>query len=214
MRKNVWITEDRCEERTKWLIWFHGGKDCMSNPLALLLYFTVGETEAPRVNSPKITELGRGRSKTRIPVAWLDFPTPVWLWEAPGMLTESTNVCHSSHSVRWTPATDPPRQGEIRSSSRRSTGEQASRDYSQTMTVPNLIDLGSHLNSPSPTCQARGRGSKSFNKDSTCLGLMCSFWETGLSSMDWVLTAAVLSYIRWGCKRNWLRQSASRFMGL
>lgn len=40
-----------------------------SNPLLLLLCFTVGETEAARVNSPKIAELGRGRSKTRILVA-------------------------------------------------------------------------------------------------------------------------------------------------
>lgn len=40
-----------------------------SNPLFLLLCFTVGETEAARVNSPKIAELGRGRSKTRILVA-------------------------------------------------------------------------------------------------------------------------------------------------
>lgn len=39
-----------------------------SNPLFLLLYFTVGETEAPRVNSPKIMELGRGRRQTRTPV--------------------------------------------------------------------------------------------------------------------------------------------------
>lgn len=38
-------------------------------PLVLLLYFIAGETEAPRVNSPKNMELGRGRSKTRIPVA-------------------------------------------------------------------------------------------------------------------------------------------------
>jgi len=49
-----------------------------SNPLVLLLYFIVGETEAPRVNAPKNTELGRGRRlEFQLRDAWSDFPTLV-----------------------------------------------------------------------------------------------------------------------------------------
>lgn len=40
----------------------------IGSPLVLLLHFILGETEAQRVNLPKIRELGRGRKKIIIPV--------------------------------------------------------------------------------------------------------------------------------------------------
>lgn len=116
-----------------------------SNPLFLLLCFTIGETEAARVNSPKFAELGRGRSKTRILVAgYLVRLSPS------GVTVRGTWDTNWKHRclplfpppLRWTTAAQPPRQGDIRSFSRPPMEGQASREYSQTTGVPSLIDWG------------------------------------------------------------------------